>query len=244
MTCIHAIHCEPVTAVDDSENSVFGTASDGEKASIGMADESSESIFGAGQNTDDDDQSGFGRGDDEFAQRSDGFFGGDSLPAKTGTPASPEPVTQSAVPEPRQGGPVLVERLQERRLRARKVRRLVRHIEPWSVLKVGLLFNFAMWIVAMVAGVLLWNAAVSSGVITDIEQFAEELFALEEFAFDGEQIFRAVALGGLVLAVTATGFMVLIAILLNLISDLTGGIRVTVVEEETARPISTLPRRG
>jgi len=101
-----------------------------------------------------------------------------------------------------------------------------------------------MWVVAMVAGVLLWNAAQTSGVITDIEQFAEELFALEDFVFDGEQIFNAVALGGLVLAVTATGFMVLIAILLNLISDLTGGIRVTVVEEETARPLSTLPRRG
>ena len=76
------------------------------------------------------------------------------------------------------------------------------------------------------------------------DRFAEEIFALEEFAFEGEQIFRAVALGSLVLAVAGTGFMVLVAILLNLISDLTGGIRVTVVEEETARPISTLPRRG
>lgn len=137
-----------------------------------------------------------------------------------------------------------VERLQERRLRARKVRRLVRHIEPWSVLKVSLLFFFCLWVVVMVAGVLLWNAAVASGVIGDIENFAEEIFALEDFEFIGDDIFRAAALGGLVVAVAATGFSVLIAILLNLISDLTGGIRVTVVEEETARPISTLPRRS
>ncbi len=146
-------------------------------------------------------------------------------------------------PEPA-GGPALVERLQERRLRARKVRRLVRHIEPWSVLKVALLFNFCMWIVTMVAGVLLWNAAETAGTIQDVEQFAKEIFALDEFVFEGEEIFNAVALGGLVVAVAATGFAVLVAILLNLISDLTGGIRVTVVEEETARPISTLPRRG
>ena len=33
----------------------------------------------------------------------------------------------------------------------------------------------------------------------------------------------------------ATGFTVLLAVLFNLISDLTGGVRVTVVEEETAR---------
>jgi len=176
---------------------------------------------------------------DSFSDRADEFFGNEEA---SNAPATATAAAQVAVPDER--GPAFVERIQDRRLRARKVRRLVRHIEPWSVLKVGLLFNFCMWVVTMVAGVLLWNAAQTSGVITDIEQFAEELFALEDFTFEGERIFEAVALGGLVLAVTFTGFMVLIAILLNLISDLTGGIRVTVVEEETARPISTLPRRG
>ena len=138
----------------------------------------------------------------------------------------------------------IVERLQERRLRARKVRRLVRHIEPWSVLKVSLLFYFCMWIVVMVAGVLLWNAAEAAGTITSIESFTEGILGLKEFTLEGEEIFNAVAIVGLLLTVAATGFSVLIAILLNLISDLTGGIRVTVVEEETARPVSTLPRRG
>lgn len=165
----------------------------------------------------------------DFDERLDEFFGsGSAVPAQVED----------------HGSPALVERLQERRLRARKVRRLVRHIEPWSVLKVALLFNFCMWVVTMVAGVLLWNAAETAGTIQDVEQFAEEIFALEEFTFQGEEIFNAVALGGLVVAVAATGFAVLVAILLNLISDLTGGIRVTVVEEETARPIATLPRRG
>jgi len=176
--------------------------------------------------------------EDALAEEAESLF--------TGGPLA-EPVAAAApvaAVEEQRATPMLVERLQERRLRARKVRRLVRHIEPWSVLKVGLLFNFCMWVVTMVAGVLLWNAAETAGTISDIEQFATEIFALEEFAFEGEQIFRAVALGGLVVAVAGTGFLVLIAILLNLISDLTGGIRVTVVEEETARPISTLPRRG
>lgn len=189
--------------------------------------------------------------EDELAETTESLFTGGPLAESIDDPEL-ELDSESAValaspsmaPEEQRSSPMLVDRIQERRLRARKVRRLVRHIEPWSVLKVGLLFNFCMWIVIMVAGVLLWNAAETAGTISDIEQFAEEIFALEEFAFEGEQIFRAVALGGLVLAVAATGFMVLIAILLNLISDLTGGVRVTVVEEETARPISTLPRRG
>jgi hypothetical protein len=48
-------------------------------------------------------------------------------------------------------------------------------------------------------------------------------------------MFRAYAVGGLVMVVAATGFTVLLAVLFNLISDLTGGVRVTVVEEESAR---------
>ncbi len=182
---------------------------------------------------DDQEDSVFSTGapDEEFDERLDEFFETDApVPART----------QTSVAAPG----AIVERFQDRRLRARKVRRLVRHIEPWSVLKVSLLFFFCMWVVIMVAGVLLWNAADSSGVIEDVENFAQEIFALEDFTIEGEEIFNAVALGGLVLAVAATGFAVLVAILLNLISDLTGGIRVTVVEEETARPVSTLPRRG
>lgn len=172
---------------------------------------------------------------DDFDERLDDFF---EAPAEL---APVEPAA-GAVPVPTPAA--MVERMQERRLRARKVRRLVRHIEPWSVLKVSLLFNFCMWVVIMIAGVLLWNAAEQAGTIQDVESFATKIFALEDFAFNGEEIFNAVALGGLVVAVAATGFAVLVAILLNLISDLTGGIRVTVVEEETSRPVSTLPRRG
>jgi hypothetical protein len=55
-------------------------------------------------------------------------------------------------------------------------------------------------------------------------------------------MFRAYAVGGLVMVVAATGFTVLLAVLFNLISDLTGGVRVTVVEEETARPIEASER--
>jgi hypothetical protein len=126
----------------------------------------------------------------------------------------------------------------ERRLEARKVHRTVRHIEPWSVLKISLIFYFCLWIIMLVAGAILWRVASSSGIIDNVESFIEEIFALEKdsFAFEGGQMFRAYAVGGLVMVVAATGFTVLLAVLFNLISDLTGGVRVTVVEEETARP--------
>ena len=122
-----------------------------------------------------------------------------------------------------------------KKLRARKVRRLIRHVEPWSVLKISLVFYFCLWVALLIAGGILWSLAVSSGMVGNLENFVTELAALERFELNGDQIFRAVAIGGLVLVVVAAGFTVLMAVLFNLISDIIGGIRVTVVEEETAR---------
>ncbi len=159
------------------------------------------------------------------------------------------PVIPAAAPLPmgKTAAPTWRDRRAASRLRARKVRRLVRHIEPWSMLKISLLFYFCLWIILLVAGVLLWGAAVSSGTIDNIENFIRELLALDEFEFDADLIFRSSALGGLVLVVAATGFNVLLAVLFNLISDLTGGMRITVVEEESARMFARparRPRRG
>ena len=142
--------------------------------------------------------------------------------------------------------PTLRDRRTAGRLRARKVRRLVRHVEPWSVLKVSLIFSFCLWVILLIAGVILWSFAVSSGTVDNVENFVQELFALESFEFTADEIFRASAIGGLVLVVAGSGFTVLMAVLFNLISDLTGGVRFTVVEEETARPRPkrTRPRHG
>jgi hypothetical protein len=125
------------------------------------------------------------------------------------------------------------------RYEARKVHRLVRHVEPWSVLKISLIFYFCLWLIMLVAAVLLWQVASSSGLIDNVQSFIEEIFALEpnSFAFEAGQMFRAYAVAGLVMVVAATGFTVLLAVLFNLISDLTGGVRITVLEEESARPV-------
>ncbi len=104
------------------------------------------------------------------------------------------------------------------------------------MLKMSLIFYFCLWAILLTAGVILWSFAVTAGTVDNLENFIEELFALEQFTFNAEQIFRVSALGGLVMVVAGSGFTVLMAVLFNLISDLTGGVRMTVVEEETARP--------
>ncbi len=151
------------------------------------------------------------------------------------------PPRPAARPAPRSAVGRALRARSSRRLRARRVRRLVRHIEPWSVLKVSLILYFCAWAVMLFVGVTLWNLAVNSGLVSNVENFVVELFALESFTINADQIFRIAAVGGLVMVIAGSGLTVLAAVLFNLISDVTGGVRLTVVEEETARP---RPRRS
>ena len=106
------------------------------------------------------------------------------------------------------------------------------------MLKVSLILYFCAWVVMLFVGVTLWNLAVNSGLVSNVENFVVELFALESFKINADQIFRIAAVGGLVMVLAGSGLTVLGAVLFNLISDVTGGVRLTVVEEETARPRS------
>ena len=158
-----------------------------------------------------------------------------------GTDDADSPVVPRPRPAPRSAVGRAYQARVNRRLRARRVRRLVRHVEPWSVLKVSLILYFCAWAIMLFVGVTLWNLAVNSGLVADVEGFVVELFALESFKINADQIFRIAAVGGLLLVLAGSGLTVLAAVLFNLISDVTGGVRLTVVEEETARP---RPRRA
>lgn len=136
-----------------------------------------------------------------------------------------------------------LERRRRVRLQARRVRRIIRHVEPWSVLKISIFFYACLWVIFLVAGFMIWGVAESSGTVDKIESLVLELFALDTFDFDAGQIFRGYALGGLALSIAGTTFNVLMCLLFNLISDLTGGLRITMIEEESARPIPPRRRR-
>ena len=117
------------------------------------------------------------------------------------------------------------------RRRVRRVRRVIRDIDPWSVFKVGIIFHAALYLVVLVSSVLIWNVANSTGTIDNVERFMES-FGWDSFSFDGSQLFRSVGLIGIFLAILGTGLWVLAAVVFNLVADLVGGLRVTVLEEE------------
>jgi len=142
-------------------------------------------------------------------------------------PAEPQ-VADEPVPAPterqmvvRKGG----------RPRVRRVTRVVRHVDTWSVFKVSLVFSLFLYAVLLTAGVLLWQVAQNTGTIDNVERFFET-FGWQSFSLKGGEIFHNAWTGGLFLVVGLTGLMVLAATLFNLITDLVGGIRVSVLEEE------------
>lgn len=121
------------------------------------------------------------------------------------------------------------------KLKARRVRRVIRYVSPWSVFKVAVLFSICLWLILMVAGVILWQGAVASGMVGNVESFLAKLLAEESFTIDGRELFRATAIAGVMLVFAGSAFSVLMALLFNVISDLTGGIRFTVLELEDTR---------
>ncbi len=119
-----------------------------------------------------------------------------------------------------------------RKRKARKVHRVVRHVEVWSVAKVAAAFAACGYVVAMISGYLLWRAADRVGTISGIEGFLEDSGSYDNFNIIGSVVFRVAAIAGLVLAIVTVAVVVLAALLFNLISDLTGGIRMTVIDED------------
>lgn len=118
-----------------------------------------------------------------------------------------------------------------RRPRVRRVTRVIRHVDPWSVFKVALCFSVVLYGVCLTAGVLLWNVAYTTGTIDNMERFFES-FGWDTFEFKGGELYHNAWIGGLFAAVGLTGLIVLAVTLFNLITDLVGGVRVTVLEEE------------
>jgi hypothetical protein len=119
---------------------------------------------------------------------------------------------------------------------------VLRHVDPWSTFKVGLLFSLVTYLVLLTSGVLLWRVADSTGTLDNVERWFTQ-FGWETFELKGGEIFHNAWIIGLFGAVGMTGGLVLFATLFNLVSDIIGGIRLTVLEEEVVERTITSTRR-
>ncbi len=148
--------------------------------------------------------------------------------------------------------------------RGLRVRQRLWSIDLWSVFKLSALFYICVCLIVVVAGTLLWNVGRSVGTIDDIEGFITRMGAygtctlkaevpagteFEEdddcadgevlvggYRFDDGTIFRVAATGGGILVVAGSIGNVLMVVLLNLLNELTGGLRYTIVKEPISGP--------
>ena len=164
---------------------------------------------------------------------------------------APQDDTSSAIRRPRRSPdydpapfpiPMTVPRVLGRKPRVRRVTRVVRHVDPWSVFKIAFVANVVLYLIVLTAGVLLWNVAYATGTVDNVERFFES-FGWSSFEFNGGEIYHNAWIGGLFMIIGLTGLSVLLATLFNLITDLVGGMRFTVLEEEVVEARTSPMRR-
>lgn len=114
----------------------------------------------------------------------------------------------------------------------RRVRRVIRKIDPWTVLKVSLVFNAILGLAIVLGSIVFWSIFVNAGIPDRISELAERLTL--SFEPQGETYFRIVVLLSVMWTVVSTGLATVGAVLYNLISDVVGGIEVVVLEETLA----------
>lgn len=121
-----------------------------------------------------------------------------------------------------------------------RVRRVIRKIDPWTVLKVSFVFNAIVALIFVLGTVIFWSVFVNAGIPEQINELALMIGLENGFVMEGPVYFRVVLLLALIGTILMTGFFTLGAVIYNLISDLVGGLEVVVLEE-TAAPAVTRP---
>ncbi|CAN5736430.1 hypothetical protein BH24ACT14_BH24ACT14_01430 [soil metagenome] len=118
--------------------------------------------------------------------------------------------------------------------RAVRHRTTVRKIDPWSVLKLSLIFYLCVLLVVMLGLTVFWAVVIRLGLIEALQELLGKV-GLELVRINGVNIARVIFLIGLVNVVLWSGINVFMSFLYNLISDLVGGLRVTLADDERGR---------
>ncbi|MFL2647507.1 MAG: DUF3566 domain-containing protein [Candidatus Actinomarinales bacterium] len=119
-------------------------------------------------------------------------------------------------------------------VRVNRVRRIIRKVDPWTVLKVTFVLNFVVALTIVLGFCILWVLLINAGVPQGLEDIARRLALLDENASlvgNIEALFSSVVFLATVYLLTQTALATIGAFFYNLVSDLVGGIEVVVLEE-------------
>lgn len=121
----------------------------------------------------------------------------------------------------------------------RRVRRIIRKIDPWTTLKVSAVVWAVLALAFVLGAVIFWSVLDRAGIPDRLVEFMVEITLIEQgsspFA-NTEQFLRFLIFGSVVGWVMATGMTVAVSVIYNLVSDVVGGLEIVVLEE-TLNPI-------
>jgi hypothetical protein len=121
----------------------------------------------------------------------------------------------------------------------RRVRRIIRKIDPWTTLKVSAVVWAVLALAFVLGAVIFWSVLDRAGVPDRLVEFMVEITLIEQgsnpFA-NTEQFLRFLIFGSVVGWVMATGMTVAVSVIYNLVSDVVGGLEIVVLEE-TLNPV-------
>jgi hypothetical protein len=107
---------------------------------------------------------------------------------------------------------------------------VLRKVGPWSVLKISFLFYLCVMAVIIGAMMILYAILGAIGALDSLTRLIRDLFADQSFEINGGWLFSRGLLIGLALVALWTLINVFIVFLYNLLSDVVGGIEVTLSE--------------
>jgi hypothetical protein len=120
----------------------------------------------------------------------------------------------------------------------RRVRRIVRKIDAWTVLKVSFVLNTIGALIWVLGVWVAWSIAVQRGIPDAFVDFFGRLTIA--VSPDGELYFRVILMMAIIGVIVMTSLFTLGAVLYNLVSDVVGGVELIMLEE-THEPTSTPP---
>ncbi len=121
----------------------------------------------------------------------------------------------------------------------RRVRRVIRKFDPWTVFKVSLLFHLVLTLGILLGLLILWSVLVNVGIPDALDRFLALITVIDEgdsFFNNGQQFIRVVVFFAAIVSVAMTMLTTISAVLYNLISDVVGGVEVVMLEETLRIP--------
>ena len=131
-------------------------------------------------------------------------------------------------------------------VRVNRVRRIIRKVDPWTVLKVTFVLNFVVALTIVLGFCILWVLLINAGVPQGLEEIARRLALLDEnssLVGNIEALFSSVVFLATVYLLTQTALATIGAFFYNLVSDLVGGIEVVVLEESYGEALPEKEKR-